>query len=174
MRKIARQTRAGHNHALSAAIVMTAFSVEAFVQTLGPDAYGAAWTALPRPAERLPVKDKLKHIAKTLNVPIDYGKSPWKQTLELLRARDSLAHPKPHPRPTNIVFEAVDGDDARLRSRDVAFFEYNPMHDIDLLDRVADEIQAGLITIWNASGGNPHVLKAWGMGLWTVTEAGSE
>jgi hypothetical protein len=174
MRKIARNTQAGHNHALTAAIVMTAFSIEAFVQTLGPDVYGEAWASERRPAERFPVKNKLKDIGKAHGVPVDFGAKPWKQAAALLAARDALAHPKPEPRRTNIVFEAVDQEAAIAESREAAFASYHPMHNIDLLEGVAAEVEEGLLLIWKASGGSPHVLKAWGMGVWSVTSADLE
>ncbi|MCW0447214.1 hypothetical protein [Xanthomonas sacchari] len=169
MRRIARSTRVGHAHALTAAVVMTAFSIEAFVQTVGPSFYGLAWTAKPRPAERLPIREKLKHIGREVGVPVDYGAQPWKQAADLLSARDALAHPKPESRGATIDLQAADADEAIAKWRDLTFARHNPMHNIDALDRVATDIEGALLAIWTASGRSGDVLTTWGMTMWQVT-----
>lgn len=169
LRKIARETAEGHTHIVSAALVMTAFSVEAFAKTLGPAVYGDAWNAAPRPAERFPIKIKVKDIARARGITVDYGARPWKDLASLMTARDALAHPGPHPRPVDDVVEAVDGVHARLLCDDIIRREYRPLHDIDVLDEVADRVEAGLLEIWVAGGGSRNVLKAWTAGLWSVS-----
>lgn len=174
MRKIARETRVGHNHALTAAIVMTAFAVEAFCQALGPDVFGDDWFVGKPPRERLPVKVKLKCIGKRFGVQVNYGSRPWKDVAALLGARDELAHPKPEVRVSKFVVEAVDGDAARQKYQDGVFRAFHPLHDIDELDRVAAEVEEGLLCIWEASGGRPHMLDSWSMGTWSISAIESE
>jgi len=53
LRNTARDHRVGSNHTISAALVMTAFSVEAFIQTIGPEVLPETWDAGDKPVETL-------------------------------------------------------------------------------------------------------------------------
>lgn len=171
MRSYAAAATVGQAHYIAAAVVMTAFSVEAFVQTLGPQVYGEDWTRHPRPAERLPVKVKLKCIGKHFGRPVSYGADPWRDLARLMEARDRAAHPRPEEVPVREVVDAEDATVALDQARTSAFIRANPMHDIGALDTAANSIEAGLIEIWVASGGTRHVLKGWRQGVWGVSLA---
>lgn len=171
MRKYAKETEIGKAHLIAAAVAMTAFSFEAFVQTLGPDAYGDEWSQHPRPAERLPVRVKLKRIGKRFGLPVSLGIAPWRDLSLIIDARDRAAHPSPEiVRVREIVF-AEDPSAALQRARDQVFAKVNPMHDIDRLDAASNQIEAGLVEIWVASGRKRHALKGWHQALWSVSPA---
>lgn len=77
----------GSNHTISAALVMTAFSVEAFIQTVGPEVLPDTWIAGDKPVERWRALDKLKAIGKATEIAVDYGSLPWSNIKELFQAR---------------------------------------------------------------------------------------
>lgn len=171
VRKIARETVVGHNHLVSAAVALTAFSVEAFIQTVGPMAYGDAWTQAVKPAERNPLEVKLKHIGRFYEVRISYGERPWSDVKRLIKARDRLAHPKPGLEDVAVTFKAKDSDDARQRADAHLWKKLHPLHDIDLLDEVAERVEVALLAIWIKAGMNPHALKGWNKGMFSVSRA---
>lgn len=171
VRKIARETVVGHNHLVSAAVALTAFSVEAFIQTIGPMAYGDAWTQAEKPAEKKPLDVKLKHIGRFYDVRISYGERPWSDVKRLIKARDRLAHPKPGNEAVAVTFKAKDSDDARQRADAHLRKKLHPLHDIDLLDEVAERVEVALLAIWIKAGKNPHALKGWSKGMVSVSRA---
>lgn len=168
LRSMARDTAQGHTHLVAAAVVMTAFSVEAFALTLGPRVYGQAWTSGDPPAERFKLRTKIKEIAKKFGISVDYGCKPWKDIADLIRARDLMAHPAPRARPINEVVEAADEHLARMMVSEVVDKVHHPMHDIDVLDEAADRVERALVEIWVASGESRHVLGSWPYGTWQV------
>lgn len=170
LRSIARDTTSGHTHVVAAAVVATAFSIEAFAQTLGPRAYGESWTSGDRPGERHPIKLKIKTIAAKFGVVVDYGMHPWKDIADLLSARNTAAHPAPHPRPIDELFEAADEHIARMAAGDVVFKKFHPLHDIDVLDETAAKVEEALVQIWIASGGDRKVLSWWPSGRFSLTK----
>jgi len=176
LRKLARTTDLGRNHLESAALVMTAFAVEAFCQTLGPQVLGSDWTNPPqgskRPIERWSVADKLKAIGRAVGVPVDLGQAPWSLVVDLMTARDELAHAKhlSSARTTiNLTLDvpaSVDPYDViRHHLRDQMF----PLHNITVLDSLAAEIDAGLRRLWTAAGHPDHAFDQAGMTHWTGT-----
>lgn len=87
---VAREYKPGSAHVVTAAVVLSAFAVEGFCQTLGPQVLRETWDAPKQPStgqgsevgskkakkfgdERLPVCDKLKKIGKACGVSVDYG-----------------------------------------------------------------------------------------------------
>ncbi len=87
---VAREYKPGSAHVATAAVVLSAFAVEGFCQTLGPQVLHASWNPPAQPQagqddgglcikvkkfgdERLPVCDKLKKIGKACGVQVDYG-----------------------------------------------------------------------------------------------------
>lgn len=171
VRKIARETVVGHNHVVRAAVALTAFSVEAFIQTIGPMAYGDAWIQGEKPAEKKPLDVKLKHIGRFYGVKISYGERPWTDVKRLIAARNRLAHPKPGIEVVSVTFKAKDSDDARQRADAQLQKKLHPLHDIELLDEVAERVEAALLAIWIKAGRSPHALKGWRKGMATVSRA---
>jgi hypothetical protein len=175
LRRLARSAEVGRYHLESAALVMTAFSVEAFCQTLGPEVLGSVWTAPPagskRPIERWSVTDKLKAIGKAVGVHVELGQDPWSLVVALMRARDELAHAKhiaSERTSINLTLDVPDGTDpydvVAAHVRDQMF----PLHRIDRLDVLASEIDAGLLRLWEAAGHSAHTFDQSGMTSWTA------
>lgn len=175
LRRLAHTTEVGRYHLEAAALVMTAFAVEAFCQTLGPEVLGAAWTTPPEgkkhSIERWPVRDKLKAIGNAVNVPVNFGQRPWSLIEELMAARDELAHAKylSSDRTTiNWTLDIPEGADPydvlRGHLRDALF----PLHQIDRLDTAAQEIDGGLRRLWEAASHPAHTFDQHGMTSWSA------
>ena len=175
LRRSARTTEVGRYHLEAAALVMTAFAVEAFCQSLGPDVLGAAWTTSPDskkpPIERWSLKDKLKAIGKAVNEPVDFGQKPWSLISDLMNARDELAHGRhlSSERTTiNWTLDVPDGADPydvlRGHLRDSLF----PLHQIDRLEAVTKEIDAGLLRLWVSAGNPDYTFDQTGMTSWSA------
>lgn len=179
LRRLARTIEVGRYHIESSALVMTAFSVEAFCQTLGPDVLGEAWTtssnSSKRPIERSSVTDKLKAIGRAVGVPVDFGKEPWSKIVTLMAARDELAHAKHLSSVRTSIDLTLDIPDtadpydvlkAHLRRK------LFPLCDIDTLDTIAGDIDAGLLRLWEAAGKPAHTFDQVGMSSWTAKAVG--
>jgi hypothetical protein len=140
---------------MAALVVVAAFSVEAFVQTLGPPVLRARWTEGEGPMERWSVKDKLKAIGKAVGVAVDYGKSPWSDIKSLLEARDDLAHAKPATQlVTSTIKVPPDGKLPADLIGPLVAQKYRPLHDLAELERVANLIDDALLPMWTGAG-NP-------------------
>ena len=72
-----------------ASIVFTAFSLEAYLNHLGPNIF-KCWDSL----ERLSPKDKLNVVAEKIGIEVDYGVRPWQVVKELFGFRNDIAHGK--------------------------------------------------------------------------------
>ena len=79
----------GSFHQFMASLVFTTFSLEAYLNHVGPKIF-RCWDVL----ERLTPQDKLNIIAEQIKLPIDYGRRPWGIVKELFGFRNYLAHGK--------------------------------------------------------------------------------
>lgn len=176
LRRLARDTEKGRYHIESAALVMTAFSVEAFCQTLGPDVLGASWATAPagskRPIERWSVADKLKAIGRAVGIPVDLGQEPWSKVVTLMAARDELAHAKhlsSDRTNINLTLEVPDAADPYDVVKGHLRRQLFPLHDIDALDAITADIEAGLRRLWEAGGKPAHTFGRSGITSWSAT-----
>ena len=170
LRKIAAHYEPGSAYTIMAALVMMAFSVEAFVQTLGPEVLSEEWTQEQHPAERWKVTKKLKVIGRRLGVPVDYGKSPWQDIKALLSARDDLAHAKPTLRGASGRVEILpSGEVAPDAFRPLLIEKYQPFHNLDVLNRLAQVIDHALLTLWVAAGKDERRFTMHGASAYVVT-----
>ena len=170
LRKIAAEYEPGSAHTTTAALVMMAFSVEAFVQTLGPGVLKEEWTQGKRPAERWPVTQKLKEIGRKLSVRVDYGKCPWKDIKDLLEARDDLAHAKPALREASGTIEVLPGGGVAPDAfRPPLIERYEPFHNLDVLNRLARVIDDALLPLWVAAGNDKRTFTMHGASGYVVT-----
>jgi hypothetical protein len=81
----------GSFHQFMGSLVFTAFSLEAYLNHIGPKLFQEqCWNGL----ERLTPQDKLNVIAEKIGQPIDYGKRPWGIMKELFGFRNDVAHGK--------------------------------------------------------------------------------
>ena len=82
-------------------MVFSALCLEAYMNYIG-EAKVKNWELISRSR----IKDKLKSIAKELNVEIDFGKRPFQTFLEIFHYRNKLAHAKTeHMKSDNIEFD---------------------------------------------------------------------
>jgi hypothetical protein len=79
----------GSTHQFMGSLVFTAFSLEAYLNHIGPKVF-RNWVAL----ERLGPQDKLDIIAEKIGLHVDYGKRPWGIMKELFGFRNDIAHGK--------------------------------------------------------------------------------
>lgn len=76
-------------HQYMASLVFTAFTLEAYLNHIGPKVF-ECWGDL----ERLAPREKLNKVAEKLQVGIDYGMRPWQVMKHLFGFRNDIAHGK--------------------------------------------------------------------------------
>ena len=79
----------GSFHQFMASLVFAAFSLEAYLNHIGPKVF-KCWDDL----ERLGPKEKLSVIAERLQVDVNYGHRPWQVMKHLFGFRNDIAHGK--------------------------------------------------------------------------------
>jgi hypothetical protein len=166
-RKMASDAPSGGAHLLRAALVFTAFSVEAFVQQLGPDVFTTQWPVL----ERKPVLAKLKLIAKQLSIDIDFGRQPWHDIELLFTARDSLAHAKPRKELFEIHCPARDLDSLLMDLPKIVRERIHPNANLEWLSAISLRIDDALRPVWVAAYKHDHQFLAAGS---TMSSAAAE
>jgi hypothetical protein len=168
LRKLARKHRQGSRHT---AVVLTAFSVEGFCQTLGPEVLANIWFRKKKPAEGFGVLTKLKMIGKQCGVHVDYQDFPWIEIKKLFDARDMIAHPKPTRRGVSrVVIAPVDADPRDL-FYGVLNEEYEPTHNVEALDKLAEVVDAALLSIWVGAEKPEAAFLIHGGGFWSMSSA---
>lgn len=176
LRMTAERYEPGSAYTIMAALVMMAFSVEAFIQTLGPEVLKEEWTQEEYPAERWKVTKKLKEVGRRLGVPVDYGTSPWQDIKALFEARDDLAHAKPALREASGRVEISSGGEVAPDAfRPLLNEKYQPFHNLDMLNRLAPVIDNALLSLWVAAGNDERRFTMHGASAYVVTmeESGS-
>lgn len=78
----------GIAHEIMACLTMLAFTVESRFNFLG-------YKLIDDWKERQPIKDKIKTVARRLNIEADFGKKPFSNFNMLFDFRDTLAHGQP-------------------------------------------------------------------------------
>jgi hypothetical protein len=181
---VAREYKPGSAHVATAAVVLSAFAVEGFCQTLGPKVLHETWEATMQPEvgqgneagskkakkfgdERLPVCDKLKKIGKACGVSVDYGVAPWSSVRELFAARDALAHAKPQLRQVSEIISVPADGDPRFHLHDALRRKHQPLHDVDKLEGAMKAIDSGLREIWKGAGMDPDAMNMLGTSMWS-------
>lgn len=180
---VAREYKPGSAHVATAAVVLSAFAVEGFCQTLGPQVLHASWNPPVQPPadqdgqgasikakkfgdERLPVCDKLKKIGKACGVQVDFGVAPWASVKELFAARDALAHAKPQRYEVSEIISVPKDGDPRFHLHEALRKKNQPLHDVDKLEEVMKTIDAGLRQIWEGAGMDPNAMNLPGTSTW--------
>jgi hypothetical protein len=86
----AKETNAGSTLMLSASMVFSAFTVEAFLNHIGANRT-TFWSSVER---KLLPRDKLDLLANLYDLEIDFSKRPFQTFKRMFRLRDALAHGK--------------------------------------------------------------------------------
>lgn len=158
LRQLAAEAPKGSAHLVRAALVFTAFSVEGFVQTLGPGVFGEEWEVF----ERLPVLKRVKLMGKRLGVEVDFGRQPWQDVKALFEARDSLAHAKPRQIALDIHCPTNDHDELLMQIGRIMRETAHPKADATWIGGVSQSIDEALQEIWDAAGREPAEFLAFG------------
>jgi hypothetical protein len=87
--KKGQEQEAASFHQFMASLVFTAFTLEAYLNHVGPNLL-PCWEYL----ERQNPKEKLRLIAKHLGITVNFGNRPWKIMSELFEFRNTIAHGK--------------------------------------------------------------------------------
>lgn len=87
-KRIKHGERDGVFHEMMAALMMTAFSLEAYLNFIG-------WSKLANWNERKKIHDKLKAVCEALGIKADYDKRPLSTVGDLIEFRNMIAHGKP-------------------------------------------------------------------------------
>mgnify|MGYP001568389858 CR=1 FL=1 len=99
----------GSIHQFMASIVFTAFTLEAYLNHIGPKIF-SCWDDL----ERLSPKEKLNVISDRLKVKIDYGVRPWQVMKDLFGFRNDIAHGKSIKIKANVILPLEQNSDDTL------------------------------------------------------------
>lgn len=165
LRFIAKDLPEGSTHVLTAAVVLGAFSVEAFIQTMGPKVFGDDWPKYERKA----VMEKLKLVGVKVGVRVDFGKLPWKRIKDLMKARDALAHAKPAVHVANETLILPASADPREALHKMLDAKYKPLHNLEELEKIADMIDCAFTEIWQASGEQSYKMNKFGGSVWSMS-----
>jgi hypothetical protein len=168
--RVAEAVEKGSAHVARAALVFTAFSIEAFVQQVGPMVLGVNWS---KRLERKGPLQKLHRIAEHVGIPVDLALSPWPEMEALFSARDDLAHAKPADRPIDAIVSAEAVNDLFFVTRHIRD-EYHPLESISRLRNIAEISDALLIEIWVAAGQDRHTFLMFGAATWHVQQLSAE
>ncbi len=170
LRRMAREEGGFRLHLMTGSLVLTAMAVEAFCATVGPKALPEAWHHGRVPVFRKPLARQLELIGAGIGVVVDFDQEPWASVWQLLEARSDLLVPKPGMGVDEIVSVDVDAD-ARFDAHMASQAQHRILHGIADLDRVAGEVNRGLLHLWDAIGGDELALNVLEAGQWTVTES---
>lgn len=84
---LAQKSKEGRLYTCKASLVFSAFTLEAFLNSLGPKVY-PVWSEIAR----IGPLEKLKVLAHFLSYELDFGKRPHQTVTELVKFRNSVAH----------------------------------------------------------------------------------
>jgi hypothetical protein len=121
---------------LMAALTMTAFTFEAYLNFLG-------WKAVPSWAERARTTQKMKLLRKTLGISTDYNNRPYSTIRTLIKIRNMLAHGQPFL-PEQRQWEDV-GTDSELKRK---LRNYKPAYERLITPDFLSEAHADVEAIW--------------------------
>ena len=101
----------GSYHQFLASLVFTAFTLEAYLNHIGPKVF-RCWKDL----ERLGPKEKLNVISEKLGIEIDYSRRPWQVLKQLFGFRNDIAHGKTVTIFKEETVKIQDYNDPKLRT----------------------------------------------------------
>jgi len=158
----------GGRYLLIGSLIMSAFCVEGFCQTYGPQILGDDWCRKKKPLERLPVLKKLARIGQELGVSVDYEVPPWNDIKLIFDARDRLAHPRPEKRKvtTEIAGDAVDPHQVFLKEVTAI---YESLLEPEKLGKIAGSIDDAFECILSAAGMPGYAAKVMSFAYWGMT-----
>ena len=109
--KLGKESPKGSYHHFIASLVFTAFTLEAYLNHIGPQIF-ECWDSI----ERLSPKDKLNVVADKIGLEIDYGIRPWQVMKNLFGFRNDIAHGKSIKVNETITLKADTFDDNEIHA----------------------------------------------------------
>lgn len=104
-----KEIEKGAHHHFMGSIVFTAFTLEAYLNHIGPMIFNC-WKSI----DRLSPKDKLIIIAEKVQIDINFGIKPWQVMNDLFGFRNDIAHGK-----SDIVYEKITVDAKRFNENQI-------------------------------------------------------
>lgn len=144
------RSEAAHGHR---AVVLTAFAVESFCQALGPDLFPDRWASGTEHFCDKAVFRKLELIGHEVGVDVSYDQYPWMHLSALLEDKDQLLTPNSSPVPLNEDVSVDEDADLKSDVRGAVQRHFRPLHNLIQLEKVAAEVNEGVLNIWDAAGG---------------------
>ena len=173
LRDIREEGGTGSYWAGLGALVTLAFAIEGFCQTEGPGVFGSDWLE-GKNVERKPVYEKFKLIGKAVGAGVSYGTLPWSDVRRVLRARDSLAHPRPAKRSESARL-AIAGDEHPIDAAAHLVMEpWEPLLELKSAQKIADNVDRAIKQIWSRMGRKPWALHMQGTTSYVMSSTRSE
>lgn len=107
--QMGKEMEKGSHHQFMGSIVFTAFTLEAYLNHIGPKVFNC-WNSL----ERLSPKDKLIIISEKVQIEINFGIKPWQVMKDLFGFRNDIAHGKSICVNENIIVTADKFDENKI------------------------------------------------------------
>ncbi|MEZ2297292.1 hypothetical protein [Variovorax sp. RCC_210] len=155
------------------ALVTLAFAIEGFCQTEGPQVFEGNWLS-GKKVEREPVYEKFKLIGKAVGANVNYGALPWSDVRRVLRARDSLAHPRPAKRQGSARL-AISPDEHPIDAAAHLVMEpWEHLLELKAAKKIADNVDSAIKQIWSRMGRKPWDLHMHGTTSYVMSTVTSE
>lgn len=168
--EIGRSETKGSGWANVGGLVLLAFGIEAFCQEHGPKLFAEKWLG-EKGVERKPIHEKLKLIGKELGVVVDYGEHPWSDVGDLMRVRDSLAHPKPSEDQKTVELLLTDEEQSGLYGTNIIRQPWEIMSEPTRAAKVELNVRAALEVLLVALGTNKWEMEFMGSGGYSMSLA---
>lgn len=151
LREICEEGGRGSYWAGLGALVTLAFAIEGFCQTEGPGIFKNDWKE-GKEIERKPVHEKFKLIGKAVGANVDFGQLPWRDVRRVLKARDSLAHPRPAQRAGTARLVLAPNEDPMEAAAHLVMEPWEPLLEHEAAKKIADSVDRALKEIWSRMG----------------------
>lgn len=151
----ARSEKKGSYHQYLASITFVAFTLEAFLNHIGEDAF-SSWIDL----EKLNVRGKINIISEKLDIDVNYGSMPWQIVPELVAFRNKVAHGK-----NELLFEDVVVSQSKYDDHLNIALKSNWQESATQsgAERFIKHVEALCTEIWLASGNDKITLFSHGI-----------
>jgi len=172
LRRTAREQGAAKLHVVTGAVVLTAFAVEGFCHALGADLFPDRWSSGAKPLVEKTVLRKLELIGHEVGVNLDYSQEPWIHVSALFEAKNQLLTPSSSPVPLDEGVSVDEDADPTFDVHAAVQRHFRPLHNLVQLEKVAAEVNKGLLNIWDAADGAEAVLDVLGHTYWAIQSGG--
>jgi len=173
LRDIREEGGTGSYWAGLGALVTLAFAIEGFCQTEGPQVFGSDWLS-GKKIEREPVYEKFKLIGKAVGANVNYGALPWSDVRRVLRARDSLAHPRPAKRQGAARLVIAPDEHPIDAAAHLVMEPWEHLLELKAAEKIASSVDSAIKQIWSRMGRKPWDLHMHGTTSYVMSTVRSE